>query len=216
MKFFNFVPRALRTVCCLFLQDDEYRGFGTTGEPYFYCGRKNAVWVSMDMVVYSPPTTGQHVPHRNTSNGKSSAGAKHPGQNTGKHEGQQMPSDDSTGNNSTVQNATTESNKSSRQGGIIGNVASKVWNFFGKDQPQYPTSKLYKEGDRVVIYSMKAGQFIGATVRWTGQVQLSKESAMPLAMVVGLETVSCMFVWYIHVCVCMLMDITACLPVFNF
>ena len=39
-----------------YVQDDEYRGKGTTsGHPFFDCGRKNAVWVSMDMVIYPPP-----------------------------------------------------------------------------------------------------------------------------------------------------------------
>ena len=138
----------------------------------------------MDMVVYPPPTAGQRVPH---------------GQNTGEN----RPSNDSTGKHSTGQYTTTGASKSFHQG----TVASRAWNFIagstekivGKDQ-QYPTSKLYKEGDRVVIYSMKTEQPIRATVRWTGRVQFSKESAMPSLMVAGLETVSCMSVW-VRVCI---------------
>ena len=170
----------------------------------------------MDMVVYPPPTAGQHVPHGNTSDGKSSTGTKHtfvPGRNAGKHGGQHKQPDDSAGKHSSGQNTTTGTSKSSHQGGIVSNVgnvasnvASKAWNLIaataeivGKDQ-QHPTSKLYKEGDRVVIYSMKTEQPIKATVRWTGQVQFSKESAMPFVMVAGLETVSCMSLWHMYVC----------------
>ena len=191
-----------------FLQDDEYRGKGTTGMPYFDCGRNNAVWVSMDMVVHPPPTAGQHVPHGNTSNERNPSISKHSfvlGRNIGESRRQHKPFDDSTGKHSSSQNTTTETKKSSRQGGIVGNVASKVWNFLEKDQSQYPqyqTSKMYKEGDRVVIYSMKTWQPIRATVRWTGQVKFSKESATPYAIFAGLETVSCIFVWYICVYVC--------------
>ena len=172
--------------CMLFFfQDDEYRGKGTTGLPYFDCGRNNAVWLSMDMVVY-PSTAGRRVPHA---------------QNTGENRGQHKPSDDSTGKHSSGQYTT---NKSSH-------LTSKAWNLIASSaemvgikepQQQYPTSKLYKEGDRVVIYSMKTEQPIKATVRWTGQVQFSKGSAMPLAMVVGLETVSCMSVWYVCTSLC--------------
>ena len=194
-------------------QDDEYRGKGTTGLPYFECGHNNAVWVSMDMVVYPPPTTvGRRVPHGNTSNGKKSTGTKQsfgPGQSTEKHGGQHKPLDN--GKNSTGQNTTVGSNKSSRQGGIVSNVgnmasnvasnvASKAWNLITgptevveKDQQQNSTNKRYKEGDRVVIYSMKTQQPISAIVRWTGQVKFSKLSDQPSAMVAGLETVSCMF-----------------------
>ena len=51
---------------------------------------------------------------------------------------------------------------------------------------------MYKEGDRVVIYSMKTWQPIRATVRWTGLVKFSQASVISLTMVAGLETVSCM------------------------
>ena len=185
-----------------FFQADEYRGKGTTGLPYFKCGCNNAVWLSMDMVVYPPPTASQHVPHGNTSNRRKSTGTKPtfvPSRSTEKHGGQHKPSDDSTGKYSSGQNTTTATSKYSHQGGIV----SKAWNFIvgsaeiaRKDQQQYPTSKLYKEGDRVVICSMKTGQPIRAIVRWTGQVQFSKESEMPSAMFAGLETVSYMSVWH--------------------
>ena len=181
----------------LFFFQDEFRGKGTTGRPYFDCGHNNAVWVSMDMIVYPPPTAGQHVPCD---------------RNTGKHRGQHKPSSDSTAKQSFGQYTTTGASKSSRQGGIVSSVASRAWNLItgttevvGKDQQQYPTSKLYKLGDRVVIYSVKTEQPIKATVRWTGQVQSSKESAMPLTMVAGLETVSCMSVWFTYVCMYMLL-----------
>ena len=191
------VPVALCTVVYVyFFQNDKYQGKGTTGLPYFQCGYNNAVWVSLDMVVYPPPTAGQRVPH---------------GQNAGENIGQHKPSDDSTGKHSSVQYTTRGTSKSSYQGGIVGNVASnvasKAWNLIAASaevagrQQQYSTSKLYKEGDRVVIYSMKTEQPIEATVRWTGEVQLSKQSAMPLAMVAGLETVSFMLVWYMYACV---------------
>ena len=211
----------------LFLQDDEYRGKGTTGIPYFDCGRNNAMWLSMDMVVYPPPTAGQHVPHGNTSNGKRLTGTKHsfvPGRNTGK---QHKPPDDSTGKQSTSQNTTTGTNKSSRQGGFVSNagnmasnVASKAWTLIAgpaeiveKDQQQYPTSKMYKVGDRVVIYSMKTEQPIRATVRWTGLLKFSRASAIPSVMVAGLETVSCMSVWFMYVCMCILL---VCVSVCSF
>ena len=133
------------------------------------------------MVVYPPPTAGRRVPH---------------GQNTGENRGQHKPSDDSTGKHSSGQYITTGTSEFSYQAGIMSNVASKVWDFVvgstEKDQQHYPTSKLYKLGERVVVYSMKTEQPIKATVRWTGQVRFSKESAMPTAMIAGLETVSCM------------------------
>ena len=164
-----------------FFQNDKYRGKGTTGLPYFDCGRNNAVWLSMDMVVYPPPTAGRRVPH---------------GQNTGENRGQHKPSDDSTGKHSSGQYITTGTSEFSHQAGIMSNVTSKVWDFVvgstEKDQQQYPTSKLYKLGERVVVYSMMTEQPIKATVRWTGQVKFSKESGMPLLMYAGLETVSYM------------------------
>ena len=125
------VPVAL-CIVCYFFQDDDFRGKGTTGLPYFDCGCNNAVWLSMDMVVYPPPTTGQHVPHGNTSNGKSSTGTKQSfvsGQNTGKHRGQHKPSDDSTSQHSTGQSTTTETSKSSHQGDTV-SEASKPLDFF--------------------------------------------------------------------------------------
>ena len=147
----------------------------------------------MDMVVYPPPTVGQHVPH---------------GQNTGENRGQHKLSDDSTGKQSSGQYTTTGTSKSSHQGGMMSNVASKVWDFVvSPTEQQYPTSKLYKLGERVVIYSMKTEQPIKATVRWTGQVKFSKESTMPNVMFAGLETVSCMSLWQMYImCICMFMD----------
>ena len=178
----------------------------------------------MGMVVYPPPTTAvRRVPRGNTSNGKKSTGTKHtfvPGRSTEKHGGQHKPFDDLAGKNSTGQNTTAGSNKSSRQGGFVSNVgnmasnvasnvASKAWNLITgpaeiveKDQQQYLTSKMYKEGDRVVVYSMKTQQPISAIVRWTGQVKFSRLSDQPSAMVAGLETVSCMFEFFVFVCAC--------------
>ena len=130
------------------IQDDEYRGKGTTaGRPYFDCGRKNAVWVSIDMVIYPPDT-----PHGRTTSGNS------------QH-------DDNT------------AEKSSR----ASKIASKVMiNFLKMPEMKNKCSKLFKEGDRVVVYSMKDQRPIFATVRWTGAVQLSEMLSVIFA---GLESV---------------------------
>ena len=90
------------------IQNDKYRGKGTTsGHPYFNCGYKNAVWVSMDMVIYTPM--------------------------------------------------------------------------------KKECSKLYKEGDRVVTYSMKDQRAIFATVLCTRAVQ--EQTGMPSVIFAGLESV---------------------------
>ena len=58
----------------------------------------------------------------------------------------------------------------------------------GKDG--HGRSTLYKEGDRVVVYSMNDQRPITATVRWTGEIRISlRLSGSPSVIIVGLESV---------------------------
>ena len=53
----NYGNRSLIRLHCLvhILKDDKYRGRGTTsGLPYFNSGRRNAVWMSIDQLIYGP------------------------------------------------------------------------------------------------------------------------------------------------------------------
>ena len=68
-------------------------------------------------------------------------------------------------------------------------IASKVFNYLLTPETKRECSKLYKEGDRVVVYSMKDQRPIFATVRWTGSVQLSRQSGLPSTIFAGLESV---------------------------
>ena len=70
-------------------------------------------------------------------------------------------------------------------------VASKVFNYFMKPEGKLQHSKLYKKGDRVVVYSMKDQRPITATVHWTGAVQMSTQSEVPSVIFAGLEPVRC-------------------------
>ena len=66
-------------------------------------------------------------------------------------------------------------------------MASKVMiNFLELPKMKNECSKLFKEGDRAVVYSMKDQRPIFATVRWTGAVQ---QSGMPSVIFAGLESV---------------------------
>ena len=88
--------------------------------------------------------------------------------------------------------ASHDVSKSSHQSGAS-NVASIVKKFIVDKhkvlEDKHHRSKLYKEGDRVVIYSMKDQRPITATVRWTGAVQMSKQSGLPSMIIAGLELV---------------------------
>ena len=88
--------------------------------------------------------------------------------------------------------ASHDDSRSSRQSGAS-NVASKVKKFMVDKhkvlEDKHHRSKLYKEGDRVVIYSMKDQRPITATVRWTGLVEMSKRSGLPSMIIAGLELV---------------------------
>ena len=65
--------------------------------------------------------------------------------------------------------------------------ASKVkTNYLMKPEMENECSKLFKEGDRVVVYSMKDQRPIFATVRWTGAV---RKTGMPSVIYAGLESV---------------------------
>ena len=61
-----------------------------------------------------------------------------------------------------------------------------------KPEMENECSKLFKEGDRVVVYSMKDQRPIFATVRWTGAV---RKTGMPSVIYAGLE---CMTKIYVH------------------
>ena len=188
----------LLTYCVIhYVQDDEYRGKGTTsGQPHFHCGHKNGVWVSMDMVVYPPlPTTatGRHAPHNSTSASKPSYGTgkqtshvhktahQHPSSETGQYV--QLPRGD-------------ESHRSN----IYKMMASKAWKYIAgiedkeQQQQQQQHSEAFKEGDHVQVYSLKDQRPITATVCWTGMVKLSCEGHVPKVMFAGLETVSCVLI----------------------
>ena len=155
------------TIC--YVQDDEYRGKGTTiGHHYFRCGHKNGVWVSMDMVIYPPTTTGQHTPHNSTVASKSSYDTS-----------QQTPH---------VHKTAHQYSSSAL------NIVSKAWNYLTGNDVEYKEqqrSEIFKEGDCVIAYSLKDQRPITATVCWIGMVRLSQEGQVPKAMFAGLETVSC-------------------------
>ena len=71
-------------------------------------------------------------------------------------------------------------------------IVSRAWKYLAQDKEQLQHSKFFKEGDRVVVYSLKDQRPITATVRWIGMVRMSQEGQVPKAMFAGLETVSCM------------------------
>ena len=172
------------------VQDDEYRGKGTTnGHPHFRCGYKNAVWVSMDMVVYPPTTTtGRH----STAAGKSSYDTGQQTPHVHKTARQHLSSE----TDQYVHIDDTEPHQDSREVSKAKLMASKAWSYLTRveDREQQQHSEVFKEGDCVVVYSLKNQRPITAIVRWTGMVKLSQEGHVPKAMFAGLETVSCMLI----------------------
>ena len=174
------------------IQDDEYRGKGTTsGHPHFRCGRKNGVWVSMYMVVYPPPTTTttttvRHSPRINRATSKPSSDS-----------GQDTTHDNKTAHKplSVTDHYAHVSRGDINQGDKAKKMAQRAWNYLTGNTVEVMEqqhSEIFKEGDYVVAYSLKDQRPITAIVRWTGMVRLSQESQVPKAMFVGLETVSCM------------------------
>ena len=63
-----------------------------------------------------------------------------------------------------------------------------------------PIAKEYKfkSGDRVVLQSIKERPITG-TVRWVGQIKLSREFGSPRIVAVGIETVSLHNYIYIYI-----------------
>ena len=174
------------------MQDDEYRGKGTTsGIPYFHCGHKNGVWVSMDMVIYPPltTTTGRRAPHNSTATSKSSYDTGEQTPHVHKNAYQHPTSE----TNQYVRVAhDVEPHQVSREGNkAIKKIASKAWKYLTGEDKEQQHSEVFKEGDCVVAYSLKDQRPITATVRWTGMVRLSQVGHVPKAMFAGLETVSC-------------------------
>ena len=142
----------------------------------------------MDMVVYPPPTTtGRH----STATGKSSYDT---GQQTPHvHKTAHHPSSET---DQYVHIDDTEPHQDSREVSKAKLMASKAWSYLTRveDREQQQHSAVFKEGDRVVVYSLKNQRPITAIVRWTGMVKLSQEGHVPKAMFAGLETVSCMLI----------------------
>ena len=176
------------------VQDDQYRGKGTTsGYPHFRCAHKNAVWVSMDMVIYPPPTatttTGRHAPRINRATSKPSSDT---GQQTPReHKTTHKPSAETdhyvhiTHNDTEPQQGSTEFSKAKK-------IVVKAWNYLtgnAVEAVEQQRSEVFNEGDCVVAYSLKDQRPITATVRWTGMVKLSQDH-LPKALFAGLETVS--------------------------
>ena len=180
-----------------YVQDDEYRGKGTTnGQPYFRCTHKNAVWVSMDMVIYPPitttTTTGRRAPRntRATSKPSSDSGQETPRVHTPAHK--PSPQTDQYVH---VTHNDAEPQQGSKEGNTAKKMVSRAWKYLTShavEAMEQQHSEVFKEGDCVVAYSLKDQRPITATVRWTGMVRLSQESQVPKAMFAGLETVSCM------------------------
>ena len=182
------------------IQDDEYRGKGTTnGLPYFRCGRRNAVWVPMDMVIYPPltTTTVRRAPRINKATIKPSSdtGQQKPHEHTPAHK----PSSETDQYvhikhyDAEPQKGSTEFSKAKK---MASKAAVKAWNYltgsYAVEDMEQQCSEFFNEGDSVVAYSLKDQMPITATVRWTGMVKLSQGSEVPKAMFAGLETVSCM------------------------
>ena len=134
------------------------------------------------MVVYTPPGTGQYRPSDRTA----SLHSPH----------------DSSNSPVTVHSAARDSIASSKttQPNSAFKMASKVFNYL-KPEGRSQRSILYKEGNRVVVYSMKDQRPITATVRWTGGVQMSKQSGLPSMIFAGLEPVrsisNCLLDYYL-------------------
>ena len=83
----------------------------------------------------------------------------------------------------------TSSGNSQRDDNAAGNLSNAIKMAFinyTKPEKKSECSKLYNEGDRVVVYSMKDQRPIFATVRSTGLVQ---RSGMPSVIFAGLESV---------------------------
>ena len=184
------------TYCAIHsVQDDQYRGKGTTsGYPHFRCGHKNAVWVSMDMVIYPPltTTTGRRAPRNGRATNKSSSdtGQQTPREHTPAHK----PSSE-TDQYVHITHNDAESQPGSKEVSKAKKIVVKAWNYLtgnAVEAIEQQRSDVFKEGDCVVAYSLKDQRPITATVCWTGMVKLSQECQVPEAMFAGLETVSSM------------------------
>ena len=135
----------------------------------------------MDMVIYPPPlttTTGRPAPCNGRATSKPSYDT---GQQTSReHTPTHKPSPQTDHG--------TEFSKAKK-------MTSKAWNYLtgnAFEDKEQQHSEIFKEGDCVVVHSLKDQRPITATVRWTGMVKLSQESLVPKAMFAGLEMVSCM------------------------
>ena len=131
----------------------------------------------MDMVIYTPGSTGQQPSCGSTASGSSSS-----------HSDQRIVCDSSK---SPVANrrAPRDSASSNTHPNSTFKMASKVFNYLKPEGGKSQHSTLYKKGDRVVVYSMKDQRPITATVCWTGLVQMSKKSGLPPMIFAGLEPV---------------------------
>ena len=133
----------------------------------------------MDMVVYTPGSTGQHPSCDTTASGSSSS-----------HSDQHIVRDNSKSpvasrralRDDSASSKTTQPNSAFK-------MASKVFNYLKLEGGKPQRSKLYKKGDRVVVHSMKDQRHITATVRWTGLVQMSIQLGLPSMIFAGLELV---------------------------
>ena len=145
------------------LKDDKCRGRGTTsGQPHFNCGHKNAVWVSMDQLIYGAGSS-QSRDHR-------------------------APAKDVKTSIESTAPPKSHCKKS------LPDILSRTWKHVSSTAhaavcKEHQSESSFKEGDRVVVHSLlKNFRTFPATVRWTGQVQMSKQvKGAPLVMFAGLE-----------------------------
>ena len=154
----------------------------------------------MDMVIYPPsppPTTTntttattsttttavRRAPHFNkaTSKPSSDSGQQTPHKHTPAHK--PSPETDQYVHLRHNDNAEPHDTRAKK-------IVSRAWKYLAQDKEQLQRREFFKEGDRVVVHSLKDQRPITATVRWIGMVRMSQEGQVPKAMFAGLETVS--------------------------
>ena len=160
------------------VQDKEHRGKGTTdGSPYFHCGDRNGVYVSMEKIIKKKNVSGKNE-------------EKMIGDNDKKHEEKPRPGP--------AQNTRSKSDKqigkrSKKKDGGRGffEIARAIFTGPPTVQPDSTSDvdSQFSPNDRVAVHTVRDKNIYG-TVRWVGPVKPSKEDGGIVVPVVGIETVS--------------------------
>uniref|UniRef100_A0A1X7SXR7 CAP-Gly domain-containing protein n=1 Tax=Amphimedon queenslandica TaxID=400682 RepID=A0A1X7SXR7_AMPQE len=174
IRYIGPIQEKLGTHFGIEIQEQKYRGKGTSnGIPYFHCGYKDAVFVSMDMItrkaqylVDEKPTPTKSVIMNEPT---SIIAEPKPGA--------------ASGQSKVVYDKVKDFVKETVSA-IDGNVAEEGEKY-GTSAHNSVNSR-FKEGDRVILQTVKE-DIVAGTVRWVGFIRVSKDMMDPLP-VVGIET----------------------------